>query len=162
MANAPKPSLEITGLVRGGRAAFDRAALARLEAGAQIADVGTLVAKKQGRAVRLAALARAVGCDTQSARFLHILSSDAGFAVSVPLDEVLESAVIVYELGRDALPDAKGGPFRLLAVGHPDECVSVKALARLTFAAEPGPDTRPTNDEEHRRLHERARAKSQS
>jgi 2-dehydropantoate 2-reductase len=157
MANAPEPSLEIDGLVRGGRTRVDRATLGRIEPEGQIADVGTLVPGKRGRGVRLSALARFVGADARTAH-LSILSSDHGFEVSVPIAEVLDSAVIVYEQDGAALPAGKGGPFRLLACGHPDECVSVKALAKLTFAAAPGRDTRPKNDEEHRRLHERARA----
>lgn len=159
MSNASDPALEIEGLVRGGRARFDRALLGALDEGTQVADVGSLVPGKHGRGVRLAGLARAAGVDMQLAH-VHIASSDRGFAVSVPTSEVLESAVIVYEVHGRALEASQGGPFRLLACGHPDECVSVKALARITFSATPGPDTRPKNDEEHRRLHERARAKS--
>jgi DMSO/TMAO reductase YedYZ molybdopterin-dependent catalytic subunit len=159
MPEAPEPFLEIDGLVRGGRARVDRGALAQLEAPGQVQDVGALVPGKRGRAVKLAALARHVGADPKTAH-LHILSSDHGFQVSVPIAEVLDSAVLVYELDGRSLDPAKGGPFRLLAAGHPDECVSVKAVMKLTFAAAPGHDTRPKNDEEHRRLHERARAKS--
>ncbi len=159
MSNTAEPVLVVDGLVGSGASRFDRAALAALEPAAQVPDVGLLVTGKQGRGVKLAALARAVGADRASAH-LHIRSSEGGFCVSVPIGEVLASAVIVYELGGGALEPKKGGPFRLLACGHPDECVSVKHLERLTFAREPGPDTRPKNDEEHRRLHERSRAQS--
>lgn len=157
MSDTAEPVLTIDGLVAGGEARFDRAALARLDPAGQVADVGTLVPGKRGRAVRLAVLAREAGASPTSAH-VHLRSSAAGFSVSVPIGEVLESAVLVYELDGRALDASKGGPFRLLACGHPDECVSVKAVERLSFATHPGPDTRPKNDEEHRRLHERARA----
>ncbi|MDZ4774525.1 MAG: molybdopterin-dependent oxidoreductase [Planctomycetota bacterium] len=157
MANALTPVLEIQGLVRGGGARFDREQLSALDASAQIEDAGTLVSGKRGRAVKLAAIARAAGVDAE-ALHVHMLSSESGFQVSVPIGEVLARAVVVYELDGKTLPPEKGGPFRLLACGHLDECVSVKALAKISFLAAPGVDTRPKNDEEHRRLHERARA----
>lgn len=159
MANAPTHPLEIAGLVRGGRAAFDRSQLRALDAASQIEDVGTLVAGKRGRGIKLAAIARAAGADPKAAH-VHILSSEHDFQVSVPIGEVLDHAVVVYELDGQALPAEKGGPFRLLACGHPDECVSVKALQKISFLAVPGVDTRPKNDEEHRRLHERSRSQS--
>lgn len=157
MANTSEPALEIAGLVRGGSVRFERAALAALDPLAQVADVGALVAGKRGRGVQLSAIAWAAGVEAR-ALHAHIVSSDAVLQVSVPIGEVLESAVVVYELEGRALDAAKGGPFRLLACGHPDECVNVKALRRISFQASPGLDTRPKNDEEHRRLHERARA----
>lgn len=157
MSNTAEPVLLFDGLVAPGVARFDRAALARLDAAAQVADVGALVMGKRGRGVRLAALARAAGAEAR-ALHLHIRSSQGGFAVSVPIGEVLDSAVVVYELDGRALDASQGGPFRLLACGHPDECVSVKALERLTFALAPGPDTRPKDDEEHRRLHAQKKA----
>lgn len=158
MPNSSSPALEITGLVQAGALALDRAALARLPAASQVPDVGVLVRGKRGRGVQLAAIAAHARVDP-SALHLHIASSDAAFAVSVPLSEVLAGAVVVYELDGAPLPSAQGGPFRLLCCGHPDECVSVKTLARLTFALAPGRDTRPKDDDEHRRLHAAARAR---
>lgn len=152
-------TLEIAGLVPSGPLHLDRAALAALPLSAQVPDVSTLVRGKRGRGVKLSGLVTHARVDAR-ALHLHIASSDAAFAVSVPLHEVLESAVIVYELDGAPLPSAQGGPFRLLACGHPDECVSVKALASLTFAAVSGRDTRPKDDDEHRRLHAAARAKN--
>lgn len=149
--------LRIEGLVASGGLALDRAALGRL--GGQVEDVGVLVRGKQGRGVRLAALLEHAGIAGE-ARHLLVESSDPSFAISVPLDEV-RSAVVVYELGGAPLPAAKGGPFRLLVPGHPDECVHVKELACLRLDATPGRDTRPADDEAHRELHARAKAKSE-
>lgn len=157
------PKLEVGGLVRGtharpDRLTFDRASLARLPAAAQVADVGRLVRGKVGRGVRLHALATAAG--VAGATHVNLTSADPRFAVSVPVDEVLANAVVVYELDGLVLPDDKGGPFRFLACGHADECVHVKSLVSIEFSAAPGRDTRPRDDAAHRALHERSRAKA--
>lgn len=134
--------------------ALDRRQLAALDPMAQVADVGTLVPGKQGRAVRLSAIAKSAGLRA-SARHVHIGSADPKFAVSVPLTEVLDTALVVFELAGAPVPSEKGGPFRLLVPGHSDECVNVKQLASLTFAAAPGRDTRPKDDAEHALMHAR-------
>lgn len=149
--------LRIEGLVSPGGFALDRAALSRLPG--QVADVGVLVRGKQGRGVTLAALFAHAGAASE-ARHLLVESSDPSFAISVPLEEV-RSGVVVYELEGGALPASKGGPFRLLVAGHPDECVHVKELACLRLAASPGRDTRPADDAAHRLLHAKAKAKSE-
>jgi 2-dehydropantoate 2-reductase len=61
--------------------------------------------------------------------------------------------LVVYELEGEALPEGKGGPFRLLVPGHQDECVHVKSLCRIELARTRGRDTRPADDEAHRALH---------
>jgi DMSO/TMAO reductase YedYZ molybdopterin-dependent catalytic subunit len=152
------PKLEVRAAREGAAPSalsLDRAALGSLPKG-QVPDVGALVNGKKGRGVHLSAILSRLGAGAR-AQHVHIASSDAGFAVSVPIGEVLATAIVVYELDGAPLPADKGGPFRLLVPGHPDECVNVKQLARLEFADAPGPDTRPKNDAEHARLHERAR-----
>jgi len=133
---------------------LDRTALAAMEAG-QVADVGALVPEKRGRGVRVAALLERAGLKPDAVH-VHIASSDPRFAVSVPIDEV-RAGIVVYELDGAALPASSGGPFRLLVPAHPDECVNVKALARLELARASGRDTRPKDDAEHARLHESRR-----
>jgi DMSO/TMAO reductase YedYZ molybdopterin-dependent catalytic subunit len=119
---------------------------------AQVPDVGALAPGKRGRGVKLSAiLARAR--PAAEARFLDIASADPAFAISVPLAEVLEHAVVVYALDGAPLPSEKGGPFRLIVPGHADECVNVKALAALELAPRRGRDTRPLDDAEHAKLH---------
>lgn len=129
---------------------LDRTALASMEAG-QVADVGSLVPGKRGRGVRVAALFEQAGLKPD-ALHVHIASCDPRFAVSVPIDEV-STGIVVYELDGAALPASSGGPFRLLVPAHLDECVNVKALARLELARASGRDTRPKDDAEHARLH---------
>jgi 2-dehydropantoate 2-reductase len=146
-----EPSLEIV-TPGGGRIALTRAALRGLPASAQVADAGAIVPGKLGRAVWLAALLERCG-GAQGAQFLDLASSDAGFAVSLPLGELPRGALVVYELDGEGLPAGKGGPFRLLVPGHADECVHVKALARIELSAVRGRDTRPADDAAHRALH---------
>jgi len=126
---------------------------AALPADSQVGDVSTLVPGRTGRAVRLAALIEKAG-GARGARFLNIASKDSSFAVSLPLAEARD-AVVVYALGDGPLPDAKGGPFRLLVPGHPDECVHVKQVVRLELSDRPGRDTRPVDDAEHAKLHKK-------
>lgn len=150
-------SLEITGSIQSGPFTLDHQALADFPSSAHVPDVGALVAGRKGSAVRLAAIV-ARARPLASARFVNIQSVDPKFAVSVPIDEVLEHGLVVYAVDGAPLAADKGGPFRLLVCGHDDECVNVKQLARLEFAEVRGRDTRPTNDEEHQKLHAKKRA----
>lgn len=143
--------LEVSGEVRAGARAWSVDELAALPASAQVADVATLVPGRRGTAIRLGALLDAAG-PSQTARFVNIESRDPAFAVSVPLSE-LASAVVIYADGGAPLAPEKGGPFRLLVPGHDDECVNVKQVVRLELARARGRDTRPVDDDEHRKLH---------
>jgi DMSO/TMAO reductase YedYZ molybdopterin-dependent catalytic subunit len=140
-------ALEICGQVRQP-ASFDFEALTRLPG--QIEDVATLVPGRMGGGVRLAALLDAVQ-PQPGATHLTVESSDGGFSASVPLAAVLESGVVLYHLGRQALPEQQGGPFRFLitdaqacATGGADLCANVKFVGRIALGAAPGRDTRPT------------------
>jgi 2-dehydropantoate 2-reductase len=141
--------------------ALDLASCRAFAPDAQIADAGALVRGKQGRALRLSAiLARAR--PAADARFANILSRDPAFAISVPLDELAERAVVIYAAA-DGPVDAplaaqQGGPFRLLVPGHADECVNVKDLAAIELSKERGRDTRPIDDAEHAKLHAKKKA----
>ena len=148
---SPDASLQIV-TPAGTRLTLTRAALRGLPAAQQVADVGSLVPGKQGRAVWLSALVERCG-GAQGAQFLNLASSDPAFSVSLPLSELPRGALVVYELEGEALPEKKGGPFRLLVPGHVDECVHVKALAQIELAHTRGRDTRPADDEAHRALH---------
>jgi len=128
----------------------DLAALAPTE---QVADVSKLVPGRAGRAVRLAKLLELAGA-SRTARFLQVASRDPAFAVSLPIDEA-KGALVVYALGDGPLPESKGGPFRLLVPGHADECVHVKQLAAIELSDRPGRDTRPKDDAEHQKLHQK-------
>src|SRR6185295_16437016 len=81
--------LEVRAAPAGGASralSLDRAALSALSTG-QVPDVGALVKGKKGRGVRLSAIHSQLGAGAR-ARHVHIASSAAGFAVSVPIGEV--------------------------------------------------------------------------
>ena len=147
----PEPLLEIVSPT-GVRVPLTREALAALPAAQQVADVGLIVHGKQGRGAWLAGVLERLG-GTAGAAWINLSSSDPAFAVSLPLVELPRGALVVYALEGGPLPSGKGGPFRLLVPGHEDECVNVKALARIELARTSGRDTRPADDEAHRALH---------
>jgi DMSO/TMAO reductase YedYZ molybdopterin-dependent catalytic subunit len=138
--------LEVCGHVQQpGR--FDFEALARLPG--QIEDISTMVPGRTGSGVRLASLIAAVQ-PLPEATDITVESNDGSFSASVPLAAVVESGVVLYRLGVQALPEQQGGPFRFLitdaqacATGGADLCANVKFVGRLALSAGPGRDTRP-------------------
>lgn len=138
--------LEICGEVRQpGR--FDFEALTQLPE--QIEDIASIVPGRSGGGVRLQSLLDAVQ-PYPEATHLTVESDDGGFSASVPLAAVVESGVVLYRLGSQALPTQQGGPFRFLitdaqtcATGGVDLCANVKGVGRIAFSAGPGRDTRP-------------------
>lgn len=146
-------SLSISGAIEGEPLVLRFEDCVRFPCADQVADVAALVPGRRGGAVRLAALfARAR--PSAGARFLDVRSHDPAFAVSLPLAEV-EGALLLYSQDGAPLPAQKGGPFRLLVPGHEDECVHVKGVAALELATERGRDTRPVDDAEHAKLHQK-------
>jgi DMSO/TMAO reductase YedYZ molybdopterin-dependent catalytic subunit len=149
---SPSAKLEVSGLVASGSTSFGFEDLNSLPPEAHVADVSQVMPGREGSGVRLAALLARTRVKRE-ARHVHLSSVDPGFAVSVPLDEVVLTGIILYAINGSPLTPSKGGPFRLLVPGHADECVHVKGLARLHLAAQPGRDTRPKDDAEHAKLH---------
>lgn len=126
--------------------------------GGQVEDVGTLVAGREGQAVRLRNVLAAAG-PSPAATHLTVESGDGRFAASVPLDALAE-AVLVYRLGAGPLPAEKGGPVRLLIPdaarcgrADVDTCANVKDVAVLRLETARGRDTRPTTKAEHVAVH---------
>ena len=121
---------------------FDRAALASLPAEHQI-DVSTVMPGMQGQGIRLKGLldvpALAIEAD-------HIAfhASDGKYSACLTLQQAKEFGVLVYELDGAALPDTKGGPFRLVTPGLGDLCANVKGVGRIEITKGPGKDTRQT------------------
>jgi DMSO/TMAO reductase YedYZ molybdopterin-dependent catalytic subunit len=140
-------ALEVCGRVRQpGK--FDFEALTRLPG--QIDDIATLVPGRTGGGVRLVSLLDAVQPHPE-ATHITVEADDGSFSASVPLAVVVDSAVVLYRLGSQALPTQHGGPYRFLitdaqtcATGGADLCANVRFVGRIAFSAGPGRDTRPT------------------
>jgi len=135
--------------------------LAAMPRDAQVADISQLDAKRQGDAVKLEAVLERAGLKP-SARYLTLHSSTDDFHASVPLDAVRERGLLVYRLEGAPLPVKAGGPFRFFipdfAACHTqevDECANVKFVDRIELSHQRGQDNRPSEEEEHAKLHER-------
>jgi DMSO/TMAO reductase YedYZ molybdopterin-dependent catalytic subunit len=127
----------------------------------QIPDAGKLAPGREGVAVPLRVLLAQAGVRS-AARYLTVVSTDGGFAASVPLDAVQE-AILVYRLGDRELPVEKGGPFRFLIPdaascrrAEIDTCANVKFVGTLRLGVGPGEDSRPTSPGEHHALHRKS------
>jgi len=123
---------------------IDPSELARLPA--QIQDVSTLVPGRDGSAVWLRDVLAQAGLKP-SARFATLASGDGKFAISVPLQPLLDRAVLVYRKDGAPLPASRGGPVRVLLTGKVecqapdiDACAMVKGLGRIRVTAEKEPD----------------------
>ncbi|MBX3329210.1 MAG: 2-dehydropantoate 2-reductase [Nitrospira sp.] len=121
---------------------FDRAAIVSLPA-EHLMDVSTVMPGMKGRGIRLKGLldvpALAIDAD-------HVVfhASDGMYSACLTLEQAREHGVLVYELDGAALPEAKGGPFRLITPGLGDLCANVKSVARIEVTKGPGRDTRQT------------------
>ena len=121
---------------------FDRAALAALPAEHQL-DISTVMPGMQGLGIRLKGLldvpALAINADHVA---FHAL--DGKYSACLTLQQAREFGVLIYELNGAALPDTKGGPFRLVTPGLGDLCANVKGVARIEITKGLGRDTRQT------------------
>lgn len=134
--------------------------LCGVEPSLQIADVTQLGARRPGQAIKLSALLSLVGIE-DSACFIGLHASRDDFHASIPLEDQVMNAVIVY--GNNGVPlgaDA-GGPFRFFIPDHAacktdeiDECANVKFLDHLEFTTQRGFDNRPKDEAEHEKLHQ--------
>lgn len=138
--------------------------MTRMNEAARVADVRTLGSARKGGGVRLAEIVRAAGVP-DNVRYVSFISRSDNFRVCVPLARVRDSGVVIHHIDGREMTRGDGGPFRFIipdpaACGTEviDECVNVKYLDEISLTIEPGEDTRPSDEEEHARLHERERA----
>ena len=122
---------------------LDRAAIASLPAEHQL-DISTVMPGMKGKGIRVKGLldipALAIGAD-----HVTVHASDGKYSVCLTLQQAREYGVLVYELDGASLPDAKGGPFRLVTPGLGDLCANVKGVAKIEVTIGTGTDTRQTN-----------------
>jgi 2-dehydropantoate 2-reductase len=122
---------------------LDRAAIASLPVEHQL-DISTVMPDMKGKGIRLKGLldipALSIGAD-----HVTVHSGDGKYSVCLTLQQAREYGVLVYELDGASLPDANGGPFRLVTPGLGDLCANVKGVAKIEVTIGAGVDTRPTN-----------------
>ncbi|MDA1165331.1 MAG: molybdopterin-dependent oxidoreductase [Planctomycetota bacterium] len=136
----------IDGETRQSRS-FSREELASLPAAARITDISSVATHRQGEAVRLAGLLDESPPE-DSATHVTLHSAD-GFSASLPLADVRDTGLILFQLEGQALPDSAGGPFRFLIpdaaacrTAELDACANVKKLVRIELTTGKGRDTR--------------------
>jgi 2-dehydropantoate 2-reductase len=123
--------------------AFDRMALRQLPAECQVNDVNTLMPSMRGRAITVKGLleipALAIAAD-------HVTfhSNDGNYAATLTLQQARDFGLLLYEVDDQPLPEAKGGPYRLITPGMGDLCANVKAVRRIEVRIGSGKDTRPS------------------
>jgi DMSO/TMAO reductase YedYZ molybdopterin-dependent catalytic subunit len=136
-------------------------ALGSLPEAAQVRDVSRLDPKRQGDAVRLAALVDLVR-PKPGVRYLTLHATADDFHASIPLEAVRDTGILIYRLQGAPLPAKAGGPLRFFIPNHTachtseiDECANVKFVDRLELSTEKRFDNRPHDEQQHAELHER-------
>jgi DMSO/TMAO reductase YedYZ molybdopterin-dependent catalytic subunit len=135
--------------------------LERMPEADRVVDVSKFQPGRRGDGVTLdSLLARAIPSNGASHVTLHADRDD--FHVSIPVDVIRGQGVVVYRVGDGPLAPEQGGPIRLLIrdpsachTGELDDCANVKYLSRIELTTRRGVDTRPTDEEAHRALHDR-------
>ncbi|MDX2035677.1 MAG: molybdopterin-dependent oxidoreductase [Isosphaeraceae bacterium] len=164
MSSSP-PVLRIDGLVDQ---ALDLtpADLEALPADHQVPDVSRLVPGRKGDGVRLRPVLERAGI-APSANYLTLHADRDDFHVSVPLESVIDQAILIYRHEGKPLEVSAGGPIRMIIqdptacrAGELDDCANVKYLSRLELEERKGRDTRPHDDAEHEALHARQAAEA--
>ncbi len=121
---------------------FDRAAIEALPAEHHL-DIATVMPGMKGKGIRLRGLldipALAIEAD-------HVAfhAADGKYSACLTLQQAKEYGILVYELDGGALPEANGGPFRLVTPGLGDLCANVKGVGRIEITIGLGRDTRQT------------------
>jgi 2-dehydropantoate 2-reductase len=136
------PVLNVDGLVKNPlRLAVDD--LSRYPAEAQIADVGQVAPKREGRGVKLSAIL-ATAQPLPQAKYITLHSLDGTFSASIDRAEIETRAILIYQKDGAPLPDTVGGPIRFVIPDFNDPCANVRGLGRIELSATPGRDTRPS------------------
>jgi len=121
---------------------LDWSGLDRLcEGDARVDGTERLSPKVRGEGVRLAVViaeARPLAAAT------HVMVRDDGeYRACLALDGEARAAVLAHRSDGKPLPDAMGGPVRLLVPSSDNACMSVKRVTRLTLLDHAEPDTVP-------------------
>jgi len=118
----------------------------------QVRDVSKVVAGMAGRGVRVKALIDAA-CPASESDHATFHSSDGKFVASIPLEDVLESGILIYQREGSPLPESKGGPVRLAIPCGENECNNVKSVIRVELNIGKGLDTTYDPDHDNPEIH---------
>jgi len=150
--------LRVTGAVEQPRD-LTFADLRSLQPEEQIVDVSQLAEGRKGDAIKLSGLLKLVGAKSE-AKWLTLHASADNFHASVPLEQVREKGLLIYQLNGEPLPAKSGGPCRFFIPDYLacrsaeiDECANVKLVDHIELTAERGHDNRPHDDAAHAALH---------
>lgn len=124
---------------------LDHAALAQLPAEHRVDDVSREMPSMKGRAIRLRGLLD-VPALAVTADHVTVHSLDGAYAATLTLQQARDFGMLIYEVDGQPLPDAKGGPFRLITPGLGDLCANVKGVGRIEVRVGNGKDTRPPEE----------------
>jgi 2-dehydropantoate 2-reductase len=122
---------------------LDRTAIQQLPGEHQVEDVSTVMPSMKGRAIKVKGLldVPALGIEADHVTFHSI---DGKYAATLTLQQAKDFGLLLYDLNGEPLPDAKGGPFRLITPGLGDLCANVKGVGRIEVRVGTGKDTRPS------------------
>jgi 2-dehydropantoate 2-reductase len=132
-----------------GPVSLSRETMKQLPDEHQMENIARIMPGMKGRAVAVKGLldvpALSIGAD-------HVTfhSADGKYATTLTLKKAREFGWLLYELDGGALPENKGGPFRLVTPGLGDLCANVKGVALIEVRVGPGTDTRPPMEERTR------------
>ncbi len=134
--------------------------LVDLDAEYQIVDVSRIDPKRPGDAVALHGLLKLVQA-SDAANYIGLHGSLDNFHASIPLAPVRDRAFLIYRLNGQPLDIKSGGPVRFYIPDHAachtdeiDECANVKFVDHIELTVERGFDNRPSDEEEHAKLHQ--------
>jgi DMSO/TMAO reductase YedYZ molybdopterin-dependent catalytic subunit len=133
--------------------------LRKIEPEHQVTNLTALGYKRNGQAIRLQGLLAVAGA-TREATHLGLHASADNFHASIPLAPIRERGLLIFSHDDRPLSPGDGGPLRFFIPDHAacrtdeiDECANVKFVDHIELTAGKGYDNRPTDEEEHRRLH---------
>lgn len=118
----------------------------------QVEDVSRLEPGIAGSGVRVkAVLSKAK--PASRADYVTFHSLDGRFAASLPLKEVMEHGILVYQRDNAPLSQTKGGPIRLVVPQGDDACANVKSVHRIEVTVGKGKDTTVDPDHDNPEIH---------
>jgi 2-dehydropantoate 2-reductase len=121
---------------------FTRVTLGQLPSTHQVTELPTFMPGIQVRGVKIQALLDVVTLNV-GVDHVTFASQDGKFSACLTMKQAAEFGILVYGQEDAALPEERGGPFRLVTPGLGDLCANVKQVSRIIFSHGVVADTRP-------------------